>query len=109
HETGLRRLSAASSDFRALLAVPLINAGTVVGELVVRRREPGDYEPETVGLLQTIAIQSVLAVAASTSFCDPQQCGCSVGTSPLLDKGNGALQQSVLHASRLADFRMALL
>ncbi|HZT08768.1 MAG TPA: GAF domain-containing protein [Chloroflexota bacterium] len=48
--------------YRALLAVPLVKEGNVIGGLVVRRKEPGSFEPETVRLLQTVALQSVMAV-----------------------------------------------
>jgi hypothetical protein len=48
--------------FRSLLAVPLLREGSLVGGIVVRRREPGAFEPDTVSLLQTIAVQSILAV-----------------------------------------------
>jgi signal transduction histidine kinase len=50
------------AGFRALLAIPLLREETVVGALIVRRREPGLFPDATVSLLQTFAAQSVLAI-----------------------------------------------
>ena len=44
-----------AAGFRALLAVPLIGAGRVVGGLIVRRKQPGSFPDQTVNLLQTFA------------------------------------------------------
>src|SRR5262249_33680404 len=40
----------------------------VVGALVVRRREPGAFEPDTVALLQIFATQSALAIQNARLF-----------------------------------------
>src|SRR5581483_5252063 len=53
---------------RALLAVPLLKDDHVVGGLVVRRTEPGEFEAETVSLLQTFALQCVLAIENARLF-----------------------------------------
>jgi PAS domain S-box-containing protein len=50
------------AGFRALLTVPLLSADRIVGALVVRRREPGEFSKNTVELLQTFAAQSVVAI-----------------------------------------------
>jgi signal transduction histidine kinase len=50
------------AGFRALLTVPLLAADRIVGALVVRRKEPGEFAKNTVNLLQTFAAQSVLAI-----------------------------------------------
>ena len=50
------------AGFRGLLAIPLLREETVVGALIVRRREPGLFPEATVSLLQTFAAQSVLAI-----------------------------------------------
>src|SRR6202040_3316227 len=48
--------------YRALLAIPLLRPGHIVGLLVVRRKEPGWFPKGTVELLKTFAAQSVLAI-----------------------------------------------
>jgi signal transduction histidine kinase len=56
------------AGFRALLTVPLLGAGRIVGALVVRRREPGEFSKNVVELLQTFATQSVLAIQNARLF-----------------------------------------
>ncbi len=56
------------AGFRALLAIPLLARDRIVGALVVRRKEPGDFSKETVELLQTFAAQSVLAIQNARLF-----------------------------------------
>jgi signal transduction histidine kinase/DNA-binding response OmpR family regulator len=52
----------ARAGFRALLAVPMLREDRVIGALVVRRKAPGEFPPETVQLLQTFGTQSALAI-----------------------------------------------
>jgi len=56
------------AGFRALLAVPLLREDRIIGGLVVRRREPGEFQEGTVNLLQTFATQSVLAIQNARLF-----------------------------------------
>jgi signal transduction histidine kinase len=56
------------AGYRALLAVPLLRPGEIVGLLVVRRREPGWFPKGTADLLQTFAAQSVLAIQNARLF-----------------------------------------
>jgi signal transduction histidine kinase len=56
------------AGFRALLIVPLLGAERIVGALVVRRRQPGEFPNSTVDLLQTFAAQSVLAIQNARLF-----------------------------------------
>ncbi len=58
------------AGFRALLAVPLLGADRIVGALVVRRRQPGEFPRSTVDLLQTFAAQSVLAIQNANLFAE---------------------------------------
>jgi GAF domain-containing protein len=58
----------ARAGFRALLTVPLFGADQVVGALVVRRKEPGEFAKNTVDLLQTFAAQSALAIQNARLF-----------------------------------------
>jgi signal transduction histidine kinase len=56
------------AGYRALLAIPLLRPGEIVGLLVVRRREPGWFPKGTTNLLQTFAAQSVLAIQNARLF-----------------------------------------
>jgi PAS domain S-box-containing protein len=56
------------AGFRALLIVPLLGANRIVGALVVRRKEPGEFPKNTIELLQTFAAQSVLAIQNARLF-----------------------------------------
>jgi two-component system NtrC family sensor kinase len=56
------------AGFRALLFVPLLSTDRIVGALVVRRRQPGEFSKGTIELLQTFAAQSVLAIQNARLF-----------------------------------------
>lgn len=56
------------AGFRAVLAIPLLGAEGIVGALVVRSRRPGEVPKATVELLQTFAVQSVLAIQNAGLF-----------------------------------------
>src|SRR5262249_36311501 len=56
------------AGFRAVLTVPLLGADRIVGALVVRRKEPGEFPQSTVHLLETFAAQSVLAINNARLF-----------------------------------------
>ena len=56
------------AGFRALLAVPLLRSDRIIGALVVRRKEPGEFPEHIVNLLQTFADQSVLAIQNARLF-----------------------------------------
>ncbi len=56
------------TDFRALLAVPLLRKDRHIGGLVVRRKEAGEFSPPVVDLLQTFAAQSVIAIHNARLF-----------------------------------------
>ena len=61
--------------FRALLAVPLLREDRLIGGLVVRRRAPGEFQKETVDLLQTFATQSALAIQNARLFREIEEKG----------------------------------
>ena len=50
------------AGYRSLLVVPLLSRDTIVGALVVRRRDTGTFAAGKIDLLQTFAAQSVLAI-----------------------------------------------
>jgi signal transduction histidine kinase len=54
--------------YRGRLVVPLLLPDQVVGALVVRRKQPGEFPKNTIELLQTFAAQSVLAVQNARLF-----------------------------------------
>jgi signal transduction histidine kinase len=54
--------------YRGLLAVPLLREESLVGGLVIFRKSPGTFAPETVELVQTLANQSVLAIENAELF-----------------------------------------
>jgi PAS domain S-box-containing protein len=63
----------AQRGFRSLLGVPLLFEQRVIGVLIVWRREPGGFVPETVRLLQTFAAQSVVAINNARLFREIQR------------------------------------
>jgi signal transduction histidine kinase len=56
------------AGYRARLIVPLISADQVLGALVIRRKQPGEFLKGTIHLLQTFAAQSVLAIQNAHLF-----------------------------------------
>jgi len=63
------------AGFQALLVVPLLRPDRVLGALVVRRRQPGEFPKATVDLLQTFAAQSVLAIQNARLFTEIDEKG----------------------------------
>jgi adenylate cyclase len=61
------------AGFRALLTVPLLAKDRIVGALVVRRKQPGEFPTSTVDLLQTFAAQSVLAIQNANLFAEVEE------------------------------------
>ena len=56
------------AGYRARLVAPLIRGEDVVGLLVVRRKTPGAFPPNTIDLIKTFASQSVLAIQNARLF-----------------------------------------
>jgi signal transduction histidine kinase len=56
------------AGFRARLIVPLVTRDRVIGALVIRRKQPGNFPKDTIQLLQTFAAQSVLAIQNARLF-----------------------------------------
>jgi signal transduction histidine kinase len=63
------------SGYRALLIVPLVGQDRVVGALVVRRKQPGEFPKSTIELLQTFAAHSVLAIQNARLFSEIEEKG----------------------------------
>jgi GAF domain-containing protein len=63
------------AGYRAVLVVPLLRPGEIVGTLVVRRKQPGEFPSSTVELLETFADQSVLAIQNARLFREIEEKG----------------------------------
>src|SRR5262249_56280266 len=55
---------------RALLGIPLLREGQLVGGLTVTKKNPGEFPPEVVDLLRIFASQSALAIQNARLFRD---------------------------------------
>jgi GAF domain len=56
------------AGYRARLVAPLIRGEDVVGLLVVRRKTPGAFPPNTIDLIKTFAAQSAVAIENARLF-----------------------------------------
>src|SRR6266446_1509101 len=56
------------SGVRAILAVPMVREGQLIGCLVVSRNRPGNFPAEAVELLRTFGTQSALAIQNARLF-----------------------------------------
>ncbi|HEX9321727.1 MAG TPA: ATP-binding protein, partial [Xanthobacteraceae bacterium] len=61
--------------YRALLVMPLLRPDRIVGALVVRRKEPGEFPKGVVELLDTFAVQSVVAIQNARLFREIEEKG----------------------------------
>jgi signal transduction histidine kinase len=62
------RDAAIEAGLRAALIVPLLSAETPLGALVLQRRQPGDFPPAIVTLMQSFADQSAIALENARLF-----------------------------------------
>jgi signal transduction histidine kinase len=65
---GRLRENLIESGLRAILAVPMVYEGRLIGCLGVTRNHPGDFSAETIELLRTFATQSSLAIQNARLF-----------------------------------------
>ena len=56
------------AGYRALLSVPLLREGEIIGSLSLNRHAPGEFPPEAVEVLKTFATQSALAIQNARLF-----------------------------------------
>jgi signal transduction histidine kinase len=61
--------------YRSLLAMPLLLGQRIMGGLAVWRQQPGSFSPEVVGLLQSFAAQSTLAIQNARLFREIEEKG----------------------------------
>jgi len=64
-----------AAGFNSLLVVPLLAQDEILGGLMVQRRSVGDFPASTIGLMQTFAHQSVLAMNNARLFREVEQKG----------------------------------
>jgi class 3 adenylate cyclase/HAMP domain-containing protein len=62
------RDAALAAGFNSVLVVPLIGKEEVLGALILQRKTAGDFPPSTIGLMHTLAHQSVLAMSNARLF-----------------------------------------
>jgi GAF domain-containing protein len=62
------RDAALAAGFHSALIVPLVGAERILGAITLMRQEAGEFPPETVRLMQTLASQSVLAIQNARLF-----------------------------------------
>jgi len=65
---GPHRENLIESGIRAILAVPMLREGRLMGCLGVTRNQPGQFPTETIELLHTFATQSALAIQNARLF-----------------------------------------
>src|SRR6266566_2139393 len=61
--------------YRAVLVRPLLRPDRIVGALVVRRKKPGEFPKGIVELLDTFAVQSVVAIQNARLFREIEEKG----------------------------------
>jgi signal transduction histidine kinase len=64
-----------AAGFHSVLVVPLLAQDGISGALMVQRRSLGDFPESTIGLMQTFAHQSVLAMNNARLFREVEQKG----------------------------------
>lgn len=57
-----------NAGYRSLLVAPLSRSGSKTGFLVIRRRAPGTFPPDTIRLIKTLSAQSVLPIRNAQLF-----------------------------------------
>ena len=67
HESRLRE-NLIQSGIRAVLAVPMVYEGRLIGAVVVSRNRAGEFPTETIELLRTFSTQSALAIQNARLF-----------------------------------------
>ncbi len=65
---GRLRENLIESGIRAVLAVPMVREGRLIGCLGVTRNRPGEFPAETIELLRTFTTQSALAIQNARLF-----------------------------------------
>ena len=61
------------AGWRSLVAVPMLREDQIVGSLIVRRKRTGEFSEETLGVLETFASQSALALLNAQLYHELQE------------------------------------
>jgi PAS domain S-box-containing protein len=61
---------ATHDGYRATLAAPMLRDGVAIGNIALRKVEPGAFTPEQIDLLETFAAQAVIAIENVRLFND---------------------------------------
>ena len=56
------------AGYRALLSVPIVREGQIIGSLSLNRKAPGEFSEEIIDVLRTFATQSALAIQNARLF-----------------------------------------
>src|SRR4029450_2232606 len=56
------------AGYRALLSVPIVREGQIIGSLSLNRKVPGEFSAEVIDVLRTFATQSALAIQNARLF-----------------------------------------
>jgi len=67
YESHLRDVLIAAG-YRALLSVPIVREGQIIGSLSLNRKAPGEFSAEVIDVLRTFATQSALAIQNARLF-----------------------------------------
>ena len=67
YESHLREVLV-KAGYRALLSVPIVREGQIIGSLSLNRKLPGDFSAEVIEVLRTFATQSALAIQNARLF-----------------------------------------
>jgi class 3 adenylate cyclase/HAMP domain-containing protein len=70
---------AIAAGFQSVLVVPLVDQTGILGSLVVLRKSTGEFSTNLIGLMQTFAHQSVLAMRNARLFHEVDQKGRELG------------------------------
>ena len=65
--------AAKAADYRSLLAVPILQAGQIIGVLAVARKATGAFPDKVISLLQIFADQAVIAIQNARLFNETQE------------------------------------
>ncbi|MEO6946002.1 MAG: adenylate/guanylate cyclase domain-containing protein [Nitrobacter sp.] len=85
---------AIAAGFHSVLVVPLVDQQGILGSLIVLRRSVGAFSPNLIGLMQTFAHQSVLAMRNARLFHEVDQKGRELATAHgIVQQQAGKLQE----------------
>jgi GAF domain-containing protein/CheY-like chemotaxis protein/tetratricopeptide (TPR) repeat protein len=65
--------AARETNYRSILAVPMLQSGQAIGAVAIMRKEPGPFPKKAIALLQTFADQAVIAIQNARMFNETQE------------------------------------